>query len=463
MNVIPNSENRMPALIGNESQKILVNRDSNKEMITTRRILKYAILLGLVAIFAVQSVSMSFAATDAIHIVKAVPLPASFSGAVFNPSNNYTYLISGYGSARLINVTIWNSANKLVKTLTLGSDELTRMMFYVPISHEVWIYGQNNGFYVVQGLKFVKVISLPANLSGGGYSGSLYNPSNGYIYFTTQAPYLGVDRIDVFNGATNSFVTTINFEPDNNYYPAGMILDPVNHGIYVSNPTVNTNNEYAFVAVIQGTSVVAKISTPYRTGFTGPMIYNPANNRIYIFDNSPKGQLAVMVNPTTNKIVSTLTLWGVFDFDFGGVSGSFYSPASKNLYVVSTGGWGGEDGYVWTNITMINSVTNAVTYLVNNAAWFVPPGSGVIFNPKNNDIYFGAVTTPYSTTPPPNVVVKAFSTATNSIVTTLNIRLHHYDQGQQLLFNPANGYVYDFTQYKVNNKVVPSAVLISSA
>jgi DNA-binding beta-propeller fold protein YncE len=395
----------------------------------------------------------SYASTSQIHVVTAIPL-RSFSAAVYDPYHQYTYILGGSGYDVMANLTVWNSANQRLANIHIGVNTDVWGPFYIPSSHEVWVYTDSpSEFHVIQGLSGIAVIP---NVTAGFYTSWVYNPSNGYVYFASNT-------VGVYNGATNKFVASINMS-NANYSPASMAYAPVNHEVYVANPYVGSGSGQTFIGAIKGTSVVAKITVPHGGGEgSWPMIYDPANNKIYVLDRTPYLQIAMVIDPTTNKLVRTLTVSSAYGYDYGygDVTGVVYVPATKNIYVDSWSGYAGEDGFASTNISVINSATYAVTHPVINGNFLGFSGS-MVYNPSNGDLYIGAVTTPTNYVPPPNTVLKVFSTTTNTMVTTLTIMSKHGNV-QRLLFNPANGYVYDFTRYTVNSKTGPYALVISSS
>jgi len=419
------------------------------------KVFEFATLLAIFFVLLASSVVVtSSASADQIHIVNAIPV-RSFSAAIFDPYNSYTYILGGTAYETMSNLTVWNSANQRLATIHLGVLTDTWGPFYIPASHEIWVYSESpSEFHVIQGLSVIGVIP---NVPGGFYRSWVYNPSNGYAYFAANT-------INVYNGATNKFVASINLS-NSNYIAWAMAYDPVNHEVYVVNPYEGSGSGQTFISAIKGTTVVAKITVPHQGGEANwPMIYDPANNKIYVLDRTPFLQIAMVVDPTINKLVKTITVSSCYGYDYGEgeVTALAYVPATKNIYVDSWSGYAGEDGEAWTNISVINSATNAVTHPVINGNFLYYTETSMVLNPSNGDLYIGAVTTPTNIIPPANTVLKVFSTTTNTWVTTLTIMAKNQNK-QTLMYNPSNGYVYDFTGYTVNSKTGTYALLISSS
>jgi DNA-binding beta-propeller fold protein YncE len=335
----------------------------------------------LIAFFFVVTILPSFGSAGSsglIKLVTAINTGSSFNDySVLDGANHYMYVADWQGSTAAVSV-ISTITNKVIKTIDLpyhynGGAGAFYSMRYVPNSNEIWVGGPSQhsydmNIYILKGTSLFTTIHTtivsPDNFMR-------YDPSNGYVYQT----WFG--GVTIFNGKTNALVKTIPLAGQS----MDMVWNPINGQMYIGN-YCGFCKQNDFVVAIKGSSISATIKLPYKGQLWGPLAYDPANKGIYVGGGNAKGAFVTIINATNNIVTRTI------QFNSGSMfpSSILFNPANNQMYV-------GDPSNV--SLAAINSFTNKVSYLVlpeNNCSV-----SYLVYDSTNKDVYVIVTTASFNT------------------------------------------------------------------
>lgn len=266
---------------------------------------------------------------------------------------------------------------------------------------------------------------------GPGLQGIVFDPSNGYVYFTNPT---GKD-IGIIDSASNTLVGSfatfpysplqIAYDPSNGFlyvgtssdsvlaidpdtgtivarmsagnYPGGIAIDPVTNDIYV----VNVND--ASVSVMDGSNNSPSWTIPLDTQGGTDVTYSESNGYIYAssFQLAGQGGVITAIDTNDNMIVQRITVGQSPD-------GMALDPSNDKLYVANSGS---------NSISVIDASPNpALSGLsgILSGIGTIETSLGALSTDLSND--FGSLQTSITSL---SSSLSTLSTEVNSIDTTL--------------------------------------------
>jgi hypothetical protein len=280
------------------------------------------------------------------------------------------------------------------------------------------------GLTAINGTNWAYTFGVCTGSQTYAHSG-VYDPANHDLYVACEG---SSNYVAAVNPGTGTVVATVAVPT-----PLVLAFDPADNDIYVGSG--NSGSTISPVSVISGATnqVVATIAG----SLSGPnipnqIIYNPANNDLYITNDNAPNYLTV-INGATNAFVTNVQLATVG----GGTAGAaVYDPSNGDVYVHAPLQAG-------TDSVEAVSTSNVVVAQVT-------PGCGgggdepqFAYNSKNGNVYCGRVYTPQSG-PSYNQVCAISSTPISyvgCVTTSTGGSLGLYGQSY-LVYDPANNDIY---------------------
>jgi len=188
-------------------------------------------------------------------------------------------------------------------------------LFYVPSMKKLVVTsGRNGTFKVLDGDSFEVVKTIQLSM---GADLMEYDKKSRYLYVDHggKDSNRGPGKVGVINAATWELVGNI----DTDFRPAAMVLEEKGSRLFVCLPGLNG------VGVIdrRKQQLVSRLQAP---GTERPVAValDEVNHRLFAGTRSPNK--FIVFDPDTGKIVQTLD-------SVGGISGMFFDPATKRVYV----------------------------------------------------------------------------------------------------------------------------------
>jgi hypothetical protein len=321
--------------------------------------------LALLSLFLLIGPQFVQASSQTIHVAKQFHIPTPDGILIYNRSDGDIYFPTYDQSGNNL-VSILNpAANKIIANVSVPLTPWGTGL-YVPNSAEVWIgaSSQNspnprNYFEIIKGTRLVSVVSTTFSASSS-YTTSIYNPSNGYVYT------LGGD---IYNGLNNSLVGSVNYVPKCNGKVIEQGLDslvyvPYSKMVYISGDVFpNSCNIHDFIIQLEGTKIVGILSLPSEKDYNDFLLYDPANNGLYVGGAMTTVGAAYLrvVNTETGKVVKTFSITCSHSCD---VTPVIYSAYNNNIYIRID--QAGKDDTLKGILGMVNSKTNALVLKIDS-------------------------------------------------------------------------------------------------
>ncbi len=357
-----------------------------------------------------DNVSVINTATETV--IATIPVGIQPVGITYSSTNHNVYVAnSKSGTVSVINGT----SNLILTTISLGaSGETVTGAVFDPSNGNVYVGGFNNQTLVDS----VFVISTTTNtlvttIQGAAYFG-VYDPLNGYLYFTDKA----LDSILVVDGATNRVVTTIALPSHSS--PVGITFDSYDHYIYVA---AENSSSLSVINSLTNT-LVANIEL---TGYPLFPTYNPTDHSIYVSNLLAGGIQVVSSYGGISTVLSSKT----DQMEFSEPNGTYtFVVASVNGYSISpqTGSMTVSGSQVSEAISFSEvlgyEVTFSQTGLRSGTSWSVTLGvstisstqSSITFTETNGSYaYKISNVTGYEVTPLSGVITISGSSVTKSV------------------------------------------------
>ena len=246
-------------------------------------------------------------------------------GIAYSSTNNYIYVANGAsGTVSVINST----TNTVISTISLNSSgETLAGVVFDPSNGNVYV----GGFNSVSKLDTVFVINSATNvvvsqITGAAYFG-IFDPSNGYLYFTDNA----LNSVLVVDGSTNKVVTTIGLPSRSS--PVGIAYDSYDKNVYVAEQNLSS---LAVISAVTNT-VIANLDVSGSPLFP---VYSPVNHDIYL-SNHLLGGIQVItsyggvntIKSSTSNAIQFSEPNGSYSFSIGSISGYTINPQSGSFIV----------------------------------------------------------------------------------------------------------------------------------
>jgi YVTN family beta-propeller protein len=237
-------------------------------------------------------------------------------GVAYDARNGLIYVSNG-GSDTVSVISGLN--NTVVKTVTVRS--IPYGIAYDPANGYVYVsnYG-NDTISVIDGASNseIAVLSLRCQaVVGCGPAGIAYDSADGYIYIANQLSDPGT--ISVYDASTNTYVTTIDWNPSNTKlsiapHPTAITFDPYNGLLYAVSPA--DNSVYVIDGADINTTAGSCVHTEtcelsqivpiplYGTSLTG-IAFDPNNGGMIYAASDEYGNVAV-VDGVTNSYMGTV-------------------------------------------------------------------------------------------------------------------------------------------------------------
>ena len=356
----------------------------------------------------------------------SVPTGAFPLTGAYDTANRVLYIDDlQFPGLTAINATNWAYTFVVCK----GASTYAQASVYDPANNELYVacYGGSNYVAVVNPTSkaVVATVSVPSPLV------LAYDSANNDIYVGSDNPQSGgFSPVSVISGATNTLVATIAGSFNGPNIPNQILYNPANNDLYVTN-----NNAPNYLTVISGTTntLVTNIQlAPVGGGGAGAAVYDPSNHDIYVHAPLNAGTDSVEAISTSNVIVAKITPGcgsGTDELQLA------YDSANGNLYCGYTYN---TNGITQNQVCEISSSTNTYVGCVTTSTGSSQgdySSSYLIYDPANSDIYITGGG-PYVPNSPPETIQVISQSLT--LLQTINIPGSSF----QLTFNPANNEVY---------------------
>ena len=246
-------------------------------------------------------------------------------GIAYSSTNNYVYVANGAsGTVSVINST----SNTVISTISLNSvGETLAGVVFDPSNGNIYV----GGFNSISNLNTVFVISSATNdiikqITGAAYFG-IFDPSNGYLYFTDNA----LNSVLVVDGSTNKVVTTIGLPSRSS--PVGITYDSYDKNVYVAEENLSS---LAVINPVTNT-VIANLQVSGSPLFP---VYSPPNHDIYLSNHLAGGIQVITsyggintVKSSSSNVIQFFEPNGSYSFSIGSISGYVINPQSGSFIV----------------------------------------------------------------------------------------------------------------------------------
>ena len=257
--------------------------------------------------------------------------------------------------------------------------------------------------------------------SGYGPHAIVYCPLNNKIYATNS----GAGTIAVIDPTTDTITSTISV--GGVYFPQEILFVADTGLLYVYNNTGALGRpSIAVITPITG-ALVVNVDLPAGSVSFGGMIYSSVSKSIYM-DRTAGGSIAVF-NTLTNTFSASFTLPAPMQQPWPAV----ISPSNGFIYAVNAN--------TSESVMVINPANNSLVTQIQdpNALTHASLMHGIVYVPSVNLIAV-AISISGDTVVPARVLF--IDPATQSVVGQANIASPSFTDPTQLVFNPANGYLF---------------------
>lgn len=272
------------------------------------------------------NISLISGTTD--QFIKNISVPSvtpCFNGIVYDPSNEYLYITSGYTNGGLSNSSVYvvnTKTNSFVGNITVGKDATG--ILYDPSNSLIYVSNAGSASLSIidPSLEYVlKTISVP-----GGPGALAFDPTYKNVYVAHSGR--GSNNVTIVNDLNNAVIGEINLYSLNHY---GIAYDSANGYIYVGDST--TGN----ISVINVTSYNIVTNISLKLDEPGSVLFDSLNNYVYVTNSkysavniiATSAQVNTKYKVTFNESgLSSGLVWYVNLTDginSGGISGSSYS------------------------------------------------------------------------------------------------------------------------------------------
>ncbi len=290
-------------------------------------------------------------------VVATIPVGSSPHGIIYDQINGYLYVANyASGSVSVINPT----TNSVVATINTGYNVWT--LAYDPTNNRIYAGNDLVNIVTIIDPNTNSAVGSISTGSNGYPIGVVYDSINGYVYVIDDGYGVGQGHLLAVDPSSNTIIAVVPI--GTNPSPVGGVaIDPSNDYIYVANRMDGT------VSVINGqdNSLVTTVSVCWAPGGT---LLCPSNGYVYVtsqgYAYSP-GNTVVAVNPSTDQVVSTITV--------GSEPSHLLFYPTGSLIVVANA--------ISNDLSFIDSTTNTVTGTI--AVGSTP--SGLAYDSANGYIY----------------------------------------------------------------------------
>lgn len=299
-----------------------------------------------------SNVTVFLGATNAVEF--PIPLNTYPTGVAYDAFDGHVYATDGGGAQ-----TYWanDSTEARLGVAPVGPRESSvgDPMVYDSINHDLYIVDPYNARVVVMGPSHTRVATIPTGVTPVSI---VFDPTNGYVYCGTN--YDG--NVTVIDGSTNTVVGTITVQMYDSL--DALAVDPTTNELFIADysgsnvsvwgatnltrlasipvglapgslaydpenrTVISANYEDANLSIIN--AVTLRGAGAVRPPTTGPLLYVPATNALYIAASYASALYAINASTYASLPGSPLQMGYLYY-----VSALAYDPSNERVFVTS--------------------------------------------------------------------------------------------------------------------------------